>query len=115
MDICKKHGVYVISDEIHQDLVMKGHSHIPTATAGDYDEILVTLTAATKTFNLAACQNSIVILPDSGLRSAMMPIQTGSGSKGAIPLGMWRYKALMKAEQTGLQRCWRLLKTITTV
>ena len=68
MDICKKHGVYVISDEIHQDLVMKGHSHIPTATAGDYDEILVTLTAATKTFNLAACQNSIVILPDPGLR-----------------------------------------------
>lgn len=68
MDICKKHGVYVISDEIHQDLEMNGSRHIPTATVGDYDEFLVTLTAATKTFNLAACQNSIVVIPDQKLR-----------------------------------------------
>ena len=47
---------------------MSGYHHIPTATVGDYDEILVTLTAATKTFNLAACQNSIVIIPDAKLR-----------------------------------------------
>lgn len=68
MDICKKYHVYVISDEIHQDIIMKGYEQIPTATTGDYDEILVTLTAATKTFNLAACQNSILIIPDEKLR-----------------------------------------------
>lgn len=68
MDICKKYHVYVISDEIHQDIIMKGYEQIPAATTGDYDEILVTLTAATKTFNLAACQNSILIIPDEKLR-----------------------------------------------
>ena len=73
LDICKRHGVFVISDEIHQDVVMSGHKHVPSATVGDeagaYDDILVTLTAATKTFNLAALQNSIVIIPDEGLRA----------------------------------------------
>lgn len=68
LDICKKHHVFVISDEIHQDLIMKGHVHVVAATTGDYDDILVTLTAATKTFNLAACQNSILVIPNQDLR-----------------------------------------------
>jgi cystathionine beta-lyase len=68
MDICKKHKVYVISDEIHQDIIMSGNSQTPTATVGDYDNILVTLTAATKTFNLAACKNSFAIIPDEFIR-----------------------------------------------
>lgn len=68
LDICKKHQVYVISDEIHQDLIMSGNVQIPSATTGDYDEILITLTAATKTFNLASCQNSFVVIPDEKLR-----------------------------------------------
>ncbi len=69
LNICKKHNVYVISDEIHHDLIMSGHEHVPSASTGDYDDILVTLTAATKTFNLAAVQNSIVIIPDEGIRA----------------------------------------------
>lgn len=68
MDICKRHHVYVISDEIHQDIIMPGHEQIPTATAGEYDEFLITITAATKTFNIAACQNSILVIPDKKLR-----------------------------------------------
>ena len=68
MDICRKHGVYVLSDEIHQDITFGGAKQIPTALAGDYDSFLVTLTAATKTFNLASCQNSFVIIPDGTLR-----------------------------------------------
>ena len=73
LDICMKHNVYVISDEIHHDLIMSGHEHVPSATVGDtdgaYNSILVTLTAATKTFNLAAVQNSIVIIPDKKIRT----------------------------------------------
>lgn len=68
LDICKKHQVYVISDEIHQDLIMSGNKQIPSASVGDYDDMLITLTAATKTFNLASCQNSFVIIPDKKLR-----------------------------------------------
>lgn len=68
MDICKKHNVFVISDEIHQDFTYGDHVHIPTAAVGEYDDMLVTLTAPSKTFNLAACQNSVLLIPDEKLR-----------------------------------------------
>ncbi|MEY8764549.1 MULTISPECIES: MalY/PatB family protein [Clostridium] len=68
MNICKKHNVKVISDEIHQNIIIGQNSHVPTASIGNYDSVLVTLTAATKTFNLASCKNSFVIIPDPGIR-----------------------------------------------
>lgn len=102
LDICKKHGVYVISDEIHQDIVMSGYKHVPSATAGDeagaYDDILVTLTAATKTFNLAAVQNSIVIIPDEGLRAAWDKFATGIRINGGNAFG---YIAVQAAYEEG--------------
>lgn len=68
LDTCKKYGVYVIADEIHQDIIMDGYQKVTAAATGNYDEIMVTLTAATKTFNLAGCQNSIVVIPNESLR-----------------------------------------------
>ena len=68
LDICKAHGVCVLSDEIHHDIIFGDAAHIPSATAGDYVSILVTLTIATKTVNIAGCQNSFVIIPDEDLR-----------------------------------------------
>lgn len=67
--ICRKHHVFVISDEIHQDLTFAGHTHIPSFCAGDYDDMMITVTAPSKTFNLAACQNSVIIIPDETLRA----------------------------------------------
>ena len=66
--ICRCHGVKIISDEIHHDFELFGHRHIPAGTVGDYDDMLVTVTAPSKTFNLAGLQNSFVILPDSAIR-----------------------------------------------
>lgn len=84
LDICRRHGVFVISDEIHQDFVFSGRDQVPSAMVGSYDDMLVTLTAATKTFNLAGCQNSFVILPDEQLRkrfdafTAAIQVQEGN-------------------------------------
>ncbi len=69
LDICRRNGVYVIADEIHHDLIMPGHHQVTAATLGDYDSILFTLTSASKTFNLASCQNAMVIIPNDALRS----------------------------------------------
>lgn len=71
LSICKKHNVYVISDEIHHDFEI-AKKHTPAATVGDYNDILVTITAPSKTFNLAACQNSFVIIPDPKIREKFM-------------------------------------------
>ena len=67
-DICKKHQVLVVSDEIHQDLVYGENSHIPSLSVGDYDHMMISLTAPSKTFNIAGAQNSIVVIPDEELR-----------------------------------------------
>jgi len=51
LEICKKHNVLVISDEIHQDIVMKGYKHIPSAVVenGKYADNLITISAAIAT------------------------------------------------------------------
>jgi len=68
--ICKKHGVLVVSDEIHQDLVFEGHKHIPSAIIDDgaYQDQIITVTAPSKTFNLAGLLVSHIIIPNAELR-----------------------------------------------
>ncbi len=68
-DFCARHDLMLISDEIHHDLVMPGHKHIPFPVAApDAADRLVMLTAASKTFNLAGTHCGDVIIPDATLR-----------------------------------------------
>ena len=71
LGICRKHDVLVISDEIHQDLVIGEKKHIPSAIAagGKYADRLITLNAPSKTFNLAGLLNSHVIIENDALRA----------------------------------------------
>ena len=98
MDICRKHGVYVVSDEIHQDIVIGGHKHIPTAMVGEYDDMLATLIAASKTFNLAGLQNASVILPDAAGRARYSAFTAGIRVLYGNTLG---YVAAEAAYKTG--------------
>lgn len=77
LDICRKHHVFVISDEIHQDLTFAGHKHIPSSCTGNYNDMMITVTAPSKTFNLAGCQNSVIIIPDETLRKKWDEFTTG--------------------------------------
>lgn len=86
LDICRKHNVFVISDEIHQDIVFSG-TQIPAATVGDYDDMLVTLTAASKTFNLAALQNSFIVIPNAELRAKYDEFKEGIRLRQGNPFG----------------------------
>jgi cysteine-S-conjugate beta-lyase len=64
-DICLKNNVKVISDEIHSDMIFKGHKHIPFASISDeFAQNSITCMAPTKTFNIAGLQMSQVILPN---------------------------------------------------
>ncbi|MBC8081239.1 MAG: pyridoxal phosphate-dependent aminotransferase [Gorillibacterium sp.] len=68
-DICLRHGVLVIADEIHQDLVFSGHRHTPFAALSDaIAQITITCIAPSKTFNLAGLQAALVIIPNRSLR-----------------------------------------------
>jgi cysteine-S-conjugate beta-lyase len=62
-DICLKHNVLVVADEIHHDLIFKDKKHIPFASLGlKYSNICITCTSPSKTFNLAGLQISNIII-----------------------------------------------------
>ena len=68
-DICLKHKVIVVADEIHADFVYHGHQHQVFANLKtDYQEITVTCTAPSKTFNIAGLQVSNIFIANENLR-----------------------------------------------
>jgi len=65
--ICEKHHVLIVADEIHGDLVRKDTIFTPLATLTGYRS-LITCTAVNKTFNLAGLHATNLVIPDPGLR-----------------------------------------------
>lgn len=62
-EFCLKRNILIISDEIHSDLTLPGYMHTPVATLGEeIAEITITLTAPSKTFNIAGLATSSVII-----------------------------------------------------
>lgn len=68
-DFAKRHDLVLVSDEIHHDLVMPGHTHIPMAKFDDIRDRLVMMTATTKTFNIAGSHAGNVIIENPDLRA----------------------------------------------
>lgn len=68
-EICLRHDVIVVSDEIHCDLVYDGFTHIPFASVSEaFLPRTVTCTAPSKTFNLAGIQVANIIAADEQIR-----------------------------------------------
>lgn len=68
-DICLKHHVLVVSDEIHNDFVFKGQHHVFVGLKKEYQDITMTCTAASKTFNIASMMISNIFIPNEELRA----------------------------------------------
>ncbi|GGL68811.1 MalY/PatB family protein [Wenxinia marina] len=66
--LCRRHGMVLVSDEIHQDLAFPGHAHVPAAAAIDDTEGLVVMSAASKTFDVAGLRTGLVWIADDDLR-----------------------------------------------
>ena len=68
-DLCVKHHVLVLSDEIHCDLVKPGMEYVPFASVSENCRMnSITCVAPTKAFNIAGIQTSAVIVPDETIR-----------------------------------------------
>lgn len=68
-DLCQKHHVVVLSDEIHCDLTDPGKEYIPFASASEAcRENSITCIAPTKAFNMAGLQTAAVSIPNPVLR-----------------------------------------------
>ena len=68
-EICLKHDLNLIADEIHHDLVYPGEKHTVFATVDpEMQQRCVICTAPSKTFNLAGLQTSNIIIPNAEMR-----------------------------------------------
>lgn len=70
LELCRRHGVLVISDEIHQDIIPGERRQISALSAGEggFRENLAVVSAPSKTFNLAGLLHSQIFIPDGALR-----------------------------------------------
>ena len=62
IEICKKYNVFIISDEIHMDIIYNGKHQPILSQAGDYIENIVLCTSASKTFNIPALCGSYLFI-----------------------------------------------------
>jgi len=88
-EICLRHGVLVISDEIHADFTYPGHTHtIFPNIAPAFADNCVLCTAPTKTFNLAGLQISNIFIPNKALRHKFKQELTRVGYSQVNVMGM---------------------------
>ncbi len=69
VELCRRHELVLVSDEIHCDLLLEPLRHLPSAlAAAGAPELTVTLMAPSKTFNLPGLNFAFAVIPDAGLR-----------------------------------------------
>ncbi|MGM0218341.1 MalY/PatB family protein [Enterococcus sp. AZ126] len=74
--LCAKYDILVISDEIHQDLIFAPHVFTTFMNVHPtFKDFSITLTAATKTFNLAGIKNSMIFIENPDLRKQFVAAQ----------------------------------------
>ena len=71
VELAAKHGVIIVSDEIHADFTFDGHRQTRILALEGASANCVMLTSATKSFNLAGLRHSSIIAPDPGLRETI--------------------------------------------
>ena len=93
-DICLRHHVYVISDEIHGDFVWQGHEQTPYASISE-EACLHSMmcTAPSKTFNLAGMATSNLFIPDPEMRRKFRSELLDVGQENMNRLGLFACRA----------------------
>lgn len=109
--ICKENNILVISDEIHGDLIMPGHTFYPFASLEDFSEFTITCTAPSKTFNLAGLQTSNIIIEHGELRRRFQAIIKKNGLMSANLLGLVGCQAAYEYGEPWLERLLQLFNS----
>lgn len=87
-DICVKHGVTVVSDEIHNDFIWEGTHTVFAGIKKEFADISVTCTSPSKTFNLASMLISNIFIPDQTLRRKFRKEMDRAGISQLSVLGL---------------------------
>ena len=104
-EICLRHHVIVVSDEIHNDFVYPGYEHTVFANVDPrFAEFTVTCTAPSKTFNLAGLQISNIFIPNEKLRKAFQTEIDKIGYDEPNALGIVACEAAYRAGEDWLDQ-----------
>lgn len=87
-DICVKHGVTVVSDEIHNDFIWEGKHTVFAGIKKEFEDISVTCTSPSKTFNLASMLISNIFIPNQVLRRKFRKEMDRAGISQLSVLGL---------------------------
>lgn len=83
--ICQKHDVYILSDDIHSDLIMPGYNYQPLAKIyPEYSDHIITFKSVSKTFNLAGLQIAYYITTNQDILEKMNIIRAESFQPGLL-------------------------------
>lgn len=110
-DICVQYGVVVVSDEIHQDLVLPGHKHhVFASLKPEFREITVTCTAPSKTFNIAGLHASNIFIEHAAMRGAFTQEMQRAGIGGGNQLGLIACQAAYEHGEAWLDELMEYIK-----
>ena len=87
-EICLKHGVTVVCDEIHNDFVFQGEHTVVASIKKEYADVSVTCTSPSKTFNLASMLISNIFIPNEKLRQRFQHEVNAAGISQLSVLGL---------------------------
>ena len=87
-DICLKYGVIVVSDEIHNDFILKGEHTVFSTVKKEYEEISIICTSPSKTFNLASMLISNIFIPNGKLKAKFKKEVDAAGISQLSALGL---------------------------
>lgn len=87
-DICVKHGVTVVSDEIHNDFIWEGTHTVFAGIKKEFADNSVTCTSPSKTFNLASMLISNIFIPNQILRRKFRKEMDRAGISQLSVLGL---------------------------
>ncbi|MCP1638474.1 cystathionine beta-lyase [Streptococcus gallinaceus] len=107
--LCQKHGVLLVSDEIHQDLALFGNKHHSFNTLQpSYKDFTIVLASATKTFNIAGTKNSFAIIENPDLRKQFTRQQLANNQHEVPTVGLITMEVALRSGKPWLEE----LKTV---
>ncbi|MGC8781934.1 MAG: MalY/PatB family protein [Anaerolineae bacterium] len=109
-EICLRHDMYIISDEIHCDLIYSGYRHTPIASlAPEIEARTITVMAPSKTYNIPGLGCAVAIIPNPKLRQRYQNAHRGL-SGHVNNLGYVAALAAYRDGQPWLDACLRYLE-----
>lgn len=110
-DICLKHGVLVVADEVHHDLIQPGYTHtVYAALGGEYEQNCVVCTSLSKTFNLAGLCFATIIIPNDALRAKFQDTMSSYGFKHTSRFGPVAHEAAYRRGGEWLDELLQVIK-----